>query len=49
MSGGLNLLLIWGVSVTIHFLMYLPFFMVDDANAYKDEQEMLKASEIAAD
>ena len=49
MSGGLNLLLIWGVSITIHFLMYLPFFMVDDANAYKDEQEMLKASEIAAD
>lgn len=49
MSGGLNLFLIWAVSLAIHFVMYLPFFMIDDSNAYKEEQEILAGSEVAAD
>ena len=46
MTGGLNLFIIWLVSITIHFLMYLPFFMVDDANAYKEEQKILDINEV---
>ena len=49
MSGGISFLLIWIVSVTIHFLMYLPFFMVDDANAYKEEQEISKRKEVTVE
>lgn len=44
MSGGFNLFLIWLVSLTIHFIMYLPFFKIDDANAYKEEQLLAKES-----
>ena len=49
MSGGLNLLLIWGVSITIHFLMYLPFFKIDDMNAYREEQGTKKGNEVVVE
>lgn len=42
MSGGFKLLLIWLISITIHFFMYLPFFKIDDANALKEEQMLAK-------
>lgn len=39
-QGGIFLLLIWLISLFIHFIMYLPFFLIDDKNALKQEQEM---------
>lgn len=45
MSGGFYLFLIWVISLAIHFVMYLPFFRIDDANAYKEEQVILKQRE----
>lgn len=41
MSGGFKLFLIWLISLTIHFFMYLPFFKIDDSNAYKEEQTII--------
>ncbi len=38
MTGGVLLLLIWAVSLFIHFIMYLPFFLMDDKKAYNEEQ-----------
>lgn len=46
MSGGFNLFLIWLASITIHFMMYLPFFKIDDSNAYKEEQLLNKNKEL---
>ena len=46
MSGGFNLLLIWLISVFVHFLVYLPFFKIDDSNAYKEEQLLNKQEEL---
>lgn len=37
-QGGITLLLIWLVSLAIHFVMYLPFFLIDDKNALLAEQ-----------
>lgn len=42
MSGGFKLFLIWLISITIHFFMYLPFFKIDDSNALKEEQLLAK-------
>jgi len=46
MSGGFKLFLIWLISITIHFFMYLPFFKIDDSNAYKEEQLLSKKEEL---
>ncbi len=37
MTGGLALLAIMTISVAIHFAIYLPFFLMDDANAKRAE------------
>ncbi|MDO4468099.1 MAG: PTS transporter subunit EIIC [Bacillota bacterium] len=39
LTGGFGLLIIWIVSLLIHFALYLPFFLIDDKNALKQEQE----------
>ena len=39
-QGGIFMLLLWIISLGIHFVMYLPFFLIDDNNAYKQEQQM---------
>lgn len=39
-QGGIFLLLLWCISLAIHFVMYLPFFLIDDNNALKQEQQM---------
>lgn len=39
LQGGVVYLLFWIVSLLIHFVMYLPFFRMDDAKAYRMEQE----------
>ncbi len=39
-QGGIFMLLLWLISLAIHFIMYLPFFLIDDNNALKQEQEM---------
>ncbi|WP_296879397.1 PTS transporter subunit EIIC [Thomasclavelia sp.] len=39
-QGGIFLLLLWLISLAIHFVMYLPFFLIDDNNALKQEQNM---------
>lgn len=38
MSGGVMLLMLWLLCVALHFLLYLPFFLIDDNNALKEEQ-----------
>lgn len=38
-QGGFTLLIIWLISLIIHFIMYLPFFLIDDKNAFMAEQE----------
>ena len=38
-QGGVPLLVIWFLSLGIDFLMYLPFFLIDDKNALRQEQE----------
>ena len=38
-QGGIWFLVIWIVCLLIHFIMYLPFFLIDDKNALKMEQE----------
>lgn len=42
MSGGINLFIIWVSCVFLHFLIYFPFFKIDDANAYKEEQKLVQ-------
>ncbi len=44
-QGGLGLLLLCLVSLAIHFIMYLPFFLLDDSNARKEEQQTEAAGE----
>ena len=39
LSGGIPYLLLFMVGLAIHFVMYLPFFKMDDMKAYKMEQE----------
>lgn len=39
-QGGIFMLLLWIISLAIHFVMYLPFFLIDDNNAYKQEQQV---------
>lgn len=41
LTGGLPVLLVWLVALGLHFLIYLPFFMIDDSKSYKDEQELV--------
>lgn len=38
-QGGIPLLILWLISLAIDFIMYLPFFLIDDKNALKLEQE----------
>lgn len=38
-QGGVALLALWFISLFIDFIMYLPFFLMDDKNALKSEQE----------
>lgn len=40
LQGGLTLLICWVVALAIHFTLYLPFFMIDDKNALKKEQQL---------
>lgn len=42
-QGGMWLLLLCLINIALHFIMYLPFFLLDDSNAYKEEQGMLEA------
>lgn len=37
--GGIPLLLIWILALGLHTVIYLPFFLIDDRNALKSEQE----------
>lgn len=37
--GGIPLLLIWILALGLHTIIYLPFFLIDDRNALKSEQE----------
>ena len=41
-QGGLSLLLVWILAVFIDFILYLPFFLIDDKNTLKLEQENTK-------
>ena len=38
-QGGVSLLLLWLISLFIHFILYLPFFLIDDKNAYEQEKK----------
>lgn len=38
-QGGVSLLLLWLISLFIHFILYLPFFLIDDKNAYENEKK----------
>lgn len=38
MQGGIWLFVIFLICLFVHFLMYLPFFLVDDKRAYEEEQ-----------
>lgn len=38
LTGGVSLLLIWLVSLCIHTLMYMPFFLMDDKRTRLEEQ-----------
>lgn len=40
LSGGIPMLMYWIMALCIHFIMYLPFFMIDDKNALKQEQQI---------
>lgn len=44
LQGGFGLFAIWLIAFLIHFLMYLPFFMIDDKRALKEEQEQLETN-----
>ncbi|WP_238917541.1 PTS transporter subunit EIIC [Clostridium sp. YIM B02555] len=51
LQGGLAFLLIFIICVLAHFLIYLPFFKMDDANAYRlelENQETIDANSIKA-
>lgn len=39
MQGGIGFLVIWLVALFLHFLIYFPFFKVDDRREYLKEQE----------
>ena len=45
MQGGIGLLVIWLIALGLHFLIYLPFFKVDDDRAYREEREEAKKLE----
>lgn len=38
MQGGYGFFIIWCTALLLHFLMYLPFFKIDDLREYKKEQ-----------
>lgn len=40
MQGGIWLFIIFLICLGIHFLMYLPFFLIDDKRAYEEEQNL---------
>ncbi len=44
LSGGFKLLILWLLALFIHFLIYLPFFKMDDNRTYCEEQENAKAA-----
>lgn len=44
LQGGIGLLFIWLLSLFIHFLIYLPFFKIDDNRAYSEEQQNIEMS-----
>src|SRR5699024_7405921 len=37
-TGGMSLLILWIIALLIHFIMYLPFFLMDDRKALAEEQ-----------
>lgn len=40
LTGGTLLLIIWLIALTLHFLIYLPFFLIDDKRALDDESKV---------
>ena len=38
-TGGFSLALLWFLCLLIHFVMYLPFFLMDDRRAIQEERE----------
>lgn len=40
LSGGISLMLLWFICLGLHFIIYLPFFIMDDRNALKQEMEL---------
>ncbi len=44
-TGGISLLLIWLLGLAIHFIMYLPFFMMDDRKELQAERKYQEESE----
>lgn len=37
LTGGLSLMVLWFICLFIHFVMYLPFFIIDDRKAVEEE------------
>lgn len=42
LTGGIPVLLIWLIALFCHFIIYLPFFLMDDNTSYKEEQARLE-------
>ena len=45
LQGGIGFMIIWLVCLAAMFLLYLPFFKMDDARAFQEEQAMGIAEE----
>lgn len=43
-TGGFPLALLWFLCLLIHFVMYLPFFLMDDRRAIQEERAGFKKS-----
>lgn len=41
-TGGFKLALLWFLCLFIHFVMYLPFFLMDDRRAIQEEREQIQ-------
>lgn len=43
LTGGIALLIVWLIALFLHFIIYLPFFLIDDNKAYQEELEAKKS------
>ncbi len=49
LRGGIPFLGIWLICLGIHFILYLPFFKMDDNKTYKEEQELARQKGLHTD